>query len=99
MNALIHWASAHPVQAMGYTIATLTYLQTVLRNWQLELGWQWAGRVALFLGSFPLSGSMGGMAKAFKRGPIAEPAASVTVKAAINEAFATAGAVPPEVKS
>jgi hypothetical protein len=78
IHILYVWASVHPIQAMAQLMAGLLFLQTMLDNWHVKLGWKWAGRLSLFLASMPLSGSMTGMASAFKSStplpPVAPPA-------------------------
>jgi hypothetical protein len=77
IHSIYHWISLHPAQALAQFIMGMMFLQTTLDNWHVKLGWNWAGRLALFLASMPLSGSMTGMASAFKSStplpPIAPP--------------------------
>ena len=72
---LYTWISTHHAQAIALLISVLMFLQTTLENWHVTLGWNWAGRRALFLASMPLSGSMTGMAKAFNKSTPLPPVA------------------------
>jgi hypothetical protein len=76
---LYTWISAHHAQAIATLIAVLMFLQVTFENWHVTLGWNWAGRLALFLASFPLSGSMTGMVKAFSKSTPLPPVAPTPV--------------------
>ena len=77
INNMYLWISTHHVQAIAALISVLMFLQVTLENWHVSLGWTWAGRLALFLASMPLSGSMTGMVKAFNKSTPLPPVAPI----------------------
>lgn len=76
---LYFWISTHHAQAIAVLVAVLMFLQTSLENLHVNLNWTWAGRLALFLASFPLAGSMTGMVKAFKSSTPLPPVAPIPI--------------------
>ena len=69
IHSFIVWAKANPLTAIGYTYATLTYIQTSLENLHAKLGWEWANRAAIVISCLPLSGSASTLASAFRKVP------------------------------